>query len=152
MGGLGSDAFLAFVCKWTNPFQEVGEPGFFWPKISKIPPPPAPPPSTKKVPSITNTIIPYHASEARFINLRVFTTSGCDPSEVESKWNLYKMVTRGATQQRFIRRGSVRRMSNPLLPFHIPFLAETAVYGEERCVTILKRPRGRLLFEQNLTV
>ena len=114
--------------------------------------PTPPPPSTKKVPTITNTIIPHHASEARFINLRVFTTSGCDPSEVESKWNLYKMVTRGATQQRFIRRGSVRRMSNPLLPFHIPFLAETAVYGEERCVTILKRPRGRLLFGQNLNV
>ena len=124
---------------------------FFGPKFRKYRPHPPPPP-TKKVPSITNTIIPHHASEARFINLRVFTTSGCDPSEVESKWNLYKMVTRGATQQRFIRRGSVRRMSNPLLPFHIPFLAQTAVYGEERCVTILKRPRGRLLFEQNLNV
>ena len=37
--------------------------------------------------------------------------------------SLYKMVSRGATQQSFIRRGSVRRMSNPL-PFHIPFLAE----------------------------
>ena len=111
-------------------------------------------PSIKNVPSITNTIIPHHC-----LRSEIYKFADIQDQRMRSKrgaWNLrlslYKMVARGATQQSFIRRGSVRRMSNPLLPFHIPFLAQTAVYGEERCVTILKRPRGRLLFEQNLNV
>ena len=124
------------------------------PKISKIPRSIPSLPSIKNVPSITNTIIPHHC-----LRSEIYKFADIQDQRMRSKrgaWNLrlslYKMVARGATQQSFIRRGSVRRMSNPLLPFHIPFLAETAVYGEERCVTILKRPRGRLLFEQNLNV
>ena len=123
-------------------------------KISKIPRSIPTLPSIKNVPSITNTIIPHHC-----LRSEIYKFADIQDQRMRSKrgaWNLrlslYKMVARGATQQSFIRRGSVRRMSNPLLPFHIPFLAETAVYGEERCVTILKRPRGRLLFEQNLNV
>ena len=123
-------------------------------KISKIPRSIPTLPSIKNVPSITNTIIPHHC-----LRSEIYKFADIQDQRMRSKrgaWNLrlslYKMVARGATQQSFIRRGSVRRMSNPLLPFHIPFLAETAVYGEERCVTILKRPRGRLLFEQSLNV
>ena len=123
-------------------------------KISKIPRSIPTLPSIKNVPSITNTIIPHHC-----LRSEIYKFAEIQDQRMRSKrgaWNLrlslYKMVARGATQQSFIRKGSVRRMSNPLLPFHIPFLAETAVYGEERCVTILKRPRGRLLFEQNLNV
>ena len=123
-------------------------------KISKIPRSIPTLPLIKNVPSITNTIIPHHC-----LRSEIYKFADIQDQRMRSKrgaWNLrlslYKMVARGATQQSFIRRGSVRRMSNPLLPFHIPFLAETAVYGEERCVTILKRPRGRLLFEQNLNV
>ena len=123
-------------------------------KISKIPRSIPTLPSIKNVPSITNTIIPHHC-----LRSEIYKFADIQDQRMRSKrgaWNLrlslYKMVARGATQQSFIRRGSVRRMSNPLLPFHIPFLAETAVYGEERCVTILKRPRGRLLFEQSFNV
>lgn len=83
----GSDVLLAVVCEgsWTNPSQEMGEPGFLLQKFRKYPGPSPPSPQLKTYLPSQIQLFLTTACEARFINLRIFKTSGCDPSEVESE-------------------------------------------------------------------